>query len=42
VATWSISREEVTLKPFGPLARDDRAALDSQASDVVRFLRSAS
>jgi hypothetical protein len=42
VATWSIARDEVTLKPFVPLAREDRAALGSQARDVVRYLRSAS
>jgi Winged helix DNA-binding domain len=42
VATWSIVRDEVTLKPFARLAREDRAALGSQARDVVRYLRSAS
>jgi hypothetical protein len=42
VATWSIARDEVTLKPFAPLAREVRTQLDSQARDVVRYLRSAS
>jgi hypothetical protein len=42
VATWSIARDEVTLKPFAPLAREDRTELDLQARDVVRYLRSAS
>jgi hypothetical protein len=42
VATWSIARDEVTLKPFAPLARGVRTELDSQARDVVRYLRSAS
>jgi hypothetical protein len=42
VATWSISRDEVALKPFVRLREDDRAALDLEARDVVRYLRSAS
>ncbi|HEV2923093.1 MAG TPA: winged helix DNA-binding domain-containing protein [Solirubrobacteraceae bacterium] len=42
VATWSIAGDEVTLKPFAPLAPEDRTELDSQARDVVRYLRSAS
>jgi hypothetical protein len=39
VATWSYSTPgEVTLKPFGGLARADRSALESDAKDVVRYL----
>jgi hypothetical protein len=38
VATWRMSRGEPTIVPFQPLSRRDRAALDADASDVVRFL----
>jgi Winged helix DNA-binding domain len=36
--TWSMPRGEVVLKPFGALKREDAAALDADAADVVRFL----
>jgi hypothetical protein len=38
VATWSISAGEVALKPFGELGRKDRAALEDDGKDVVRYL----
>ena len=38
VATWTIARQKVELKPFGRLARADRKALESDARDVTRFL----
>lgn len=38
VATWTMPKGEVELKPFGRLARADRAALDADADDVRRFL----
>jgi hypothetical protein len=38
VATWSLRAGEIELAPFGALARTDRAALDADAADVVRFL----
>jgi hypothetical protein len=38
VATWTLARDEVTLAPFGRLRAVDRAALDADAADVVRFL----
>jgi len=38
VATWTISHQKVELRPFGRLARADRAALETDASDVTRFL----
>jgi hypothetical protein len=41
VATWSFSAGEVALKPFGRLTRKDRAALESDAKDVVRYLAGA-
>jgi hypothetical protein len=37
-ATWSMSRGGVVLAPFGRLAREDAAALEADAADVVRFL----
>jgi winged helix DNA-binding protein len=37
-ATWKLSGGEVELEPFGRLARKDRAALDADAKDVLRFL----
>ena len=40
-ALWSISRGEVVLEPFSPLASEDAAALDAEAADVVRFLGGA-
>jgi hypothetical protein len=38
VATWRLVSGRVVLEPFGRLARADRAALDADAEDVVRFL----
>src|SRR5262249_51632703 len=38
VATWTISRHSVCLKPFGPLTRADQSALESEAKDVEHFL----
>ena len=38
VASWSMPRGEVALEPFGRLAKADRAALEAEAADVVRFL----
>ena len=38
VATWSLRDGEVVLDPFGRLAAADRAALETDAADVVRFL----
>lgn len=35
---WSLPGGRVDLKPFGRIARADRAALDAEADDVVRFL----
>jgi hypothetical protein len=37
-ATWSMPRGEVVLEPFGRLTNKDRAALQADAADVVRFL----
>jgi hypothetical protein len=36
--TWSLSGGEVSLEPFGQLSARDRAALDREAEDVVRYL----
>ena len=41
-ATWSMRGGEVALEPFSPLTREDAAALDADAADVVRFLSGAS
>jgi winged helix DNA-binding protein len=38
VATWTMSRGEVVLEPFGRLGAEDAAALEADAEDVVRFL----
>jgi Winged helix DNA-binding domain len=38
VAGWKLVAGEVVLEPFGRLARADRAALEDDARDVVRFL----
>jgi Winged helix DNA-binding domain len=38
-ATWSMPAGKVLLEPFGRLSREDAAALDADAEDVVRFLR---
>jgi len=37
-ATWSLSAGTVQLRPFGRLAREDRAALEQDGQDVLRFL----
>ncbi len=38
VATWSMPAGKVLLEPFGRLTREQTAALDADAVDVVRFL----
>ena len=38
VATWNITRGQVELAPFSPLDAETRAALDTDAADVTRFL----
>lgn len=38
VATWALPGGKVELRPFGRLARDVRAALAAEATDVERFL----
>jgi DNA glycosylase AlkZ-like len=38
VATWRLSRPQVELEPFVRISRADRAALEADAQDVVRFL----
>jgi Winged helix DNA-binding domain len=38
VATWSLSGGEISLKPFGRLSSREKAALDREAEDVVRYL----
>jgi len=38
VATWTITRGQVVLAPFAVLDADTRAALDTDAADVTRFL----
>ncbi len=38
VARWKLREGKVELDPFGRLSRADRAALDREADDVVRFL----
>jgi hypothetical protein len=40
-ATWRMPRGEVVIEPFGRLSRDDAAALEGEARDVVRFLGAA-
>lgn len=37
-ATWTISRGGFELEPFGRLVRADREALETDATDLVRFL----
>jgi hypothetical protein len=41
VATWTMSRGQVTLTPFGPLDPETQAALGIDAADVTRFLASS-
>jgi hypothetical protein len=38
VATWSFAGDEVTLKPFERIAREDKTALEQDAMDVARYL----
>jgi hypothetical protein len=38
VATWTITGGQVVLAPFGELGTETRAALESDAADVTRFL----
>lgn len=38
VATWRLVAGRVNLEPFAPLTRADAAALQADASEVVRFL----
>jgi DNA glycosylase AlkZ-like len=38
VATWTITRGQITLTPFAELDPETRAALDTDAADVRRFL----
>jgi hypothetical protein len=37
-ATWSLSGGEISLKPFGRLGSREKAALDREAEDVLRYL----
>jgi|SRR6185437_5491364 len=37
-ATWSLSAGEISLKPFRPLGSREKAALDREAEDVLRYL----
>jgi hypothetical protein len=37
-ATWTIARGQVVLAPFAPLDAETRAALNTDAADVMRFL----
>ena len=39
VATWTMPHGRVMFEPFGPIATRARAALDREAVDVERFLR---
>ena len=38
VATWTVAGGQVALAPFAPLDTQTRAALDTDAADVTRFL----
>ena len=38
VATWTISRHNVDLEPFGRLTRADQSSLEAEAEEVKRFL----
>lgn len=38
VATWKMPDGRVVVEPFGRLSREDKAALEVDATDVVRFL----
>ena len=37
-ATWSLSRGQIVLRPFGRLAREVRLALERDAQNVLRYL----
>ena len=39
-ALWAMPRGEVEISPFGALSVADAAALDAEAADVKRFVRS--
>jgi hypothetical protein len=41
VATWRLSRGEVTIEPLGRIAKTANAALAADAADVERFMASA-
>lgn len=38
VATWTITRGQVVLRPFAELGTETRTALEADAADVTRFL----
>jgi hypothetical protein len=38
VATWTITSGQAVLAPFTALGAETRAALDTAAADVTRFL----
>ena len=38
VATWRLAKGKVTIEPLGRIAKAARAALDTDAADVERFL----
>lgn len=40
VATWTMTKDQLELSPFGRLSAADRRALEADASDVARFLAS--
>ncbi len=37
-ATWRIQARQVVIEPLGRLARDERAALERESDDVLRYL----
>ena len=41
VATWRLSRGEVTIEPLGRISKTANAALAADAADVERFMASA-
>ena len=41
VAIWSLSAGEISLKPFGQLGSREKAALNREAEDVLRYLAPA-
>ena len=38
MATWTITGGQIALAPFADLDPETRAALDTDAADVTRFL----